>query len=46
MDDAFEKLPAHPEFNNTNLRPYEDGKIIKRIPKFKDTDNIYKQMHP
>ena len=37
MDDIFEKLPASPGFNNFNVRPYEDGKIIKRISKSIET---------
>ena len=46
MDDMFEHLTVPPDFRNLNLRPYGDGKIIKRISKHKNTDNIYKLRHP
>ncbi|KAM3139657.1 hypothetical protein pb186bvf_008302 [Paramecium bursaria] len=47
MDDYFLKLTAPPSSNNENIRLTKDQRIIiKRIPKFKLTDNIFKKMHP
>ena len=46
MDDIFEQLPVSLDINNFNIRPYEDGKIIKRISKSKDKYNIYRQRDP